>query len=273
MIRHWIGTPAALAVGLLLFASGEGKTQREDRDVKTATGKVTSFTTAPKGETDGAILEDGTVIHWPPHLESRFTGIVDKGDRVKVAGWMETTPAGDRVLEVRTLTNLRTNAAADNDGPPPPPPGRRGRAGRGAPPPPLRAVFGETRTVRGKVDRFTKAPRGEVDGTVLDDGTWLHWPPHLENRFADILKEGDRVQATGRTETGPAGDSHFEVQSVTNMRTNARAENPDFAEGPPVAGPTRVAPRREESREEKLRDLENKLDQLRREIERLRRDG
>src|SRR5438094_218692 len=88
---------------------------------------------------------------------------------------------------------------------------------------------GDTSTVRGKVGRFTTAPRGEVDGAALADGTWLHWPPHLQDRFKDILKEGDRVRATGRTETGPAGDTHFEVQSVTNLRTNAKAENPDFA--------------------------------------------
>src|SRR5260370_1077363 len=92
---------------------------------------------------------------------------------------------------------------------------------------------GETSTVRGKVDRFTTAPRGETDGAVLDDGTWLHWPPHMQARFTDILKEGDRVRATGRTETGPAGDTHFEVQSVTNLRSNAKAENPDYANGPP----------------------------------------
>src|SRR5260370_9010212 len=66
-------------------------------------------------------------------------------------------------------------------------------------------------TARGTVQRFTTAPRGEVDGAVLDDGTWLHWPPHMQDRFTGILKEGDRVRATGRPETGPAGDPHFEV--------------------------------------------------------------
>src|SRR5947209_9120925 len=92
-------------------------------------------------------------------------------------------------------------------------------------------------TVRGRVERFTTAPMGEVDGAVLDDGTWLHWPPHMQDRFANILKEGDRVRATGRTETSPAGDTHFEIQSVTNLRSNDTAENPDFANGPPPPPP------------------------------------
>ena len=91
--------------------------------------------------------------------------------------------------------------------------------------------------MRGKVERFTTAPLGETDGAMLDDGTWLHWPPHLQNQFTAILSKGDRIQATGRTETGPAGDTHFEVQYVTNLRTKAKAENPDFGNGPPPPPP------------------------------------
>src|SRR5438270_12013912 len=115
MIRQWTGMPVALAAGPLLFATGEGKTQPEDRDAKTVQGRVRSFTTAPMGEVDGATLDDGTVIHWPPHLADRFTVLVARGDRVKVTGWMETGPAGDTHLEVRTVTNLRTDATASND--------------------------------------------------------------------------------------------------------------------------------------------------------------
>ena len=128
----------------------------------------------------------------------------------------------------------------------------------------------DTSRVRGKVERFTTAPRGEVDGAVLDDGTLLHWPPHMQDRFKGILNEGDRVRAIGRTETGPAGDTHFEVQSVTNLRSNDTAENPDIPPSPP--GLRRVAPGRTAGLEQRLRDLEDHLDQLRRDIERLRRE-
>ncbi len=146
----------------------------------------------------------------------------------------------------------------------PPGPGPRPRAPADA----------ETKTVRGRIESFTTAPRGEVDGAMLDDGTWLHWPPHMEDRFKDILKEGDRVRATGRTETGPAGDTHFEVQRVTNLRTNATAENPDYADGPPPPprGARRVAPGRPADREQRVGDLEDQVEQLRREIRRLQRE-
>ena len=130
---------------------------------------------------------------------------------------------------------------------------------------------GDASTVRGKVERFTTAPMGETDGAVLDDGTWLHWPPHMQDRFAALLSTGDQVRATGRTETGPAGDTHFEVQSVTDLRTNAMAENPDFANGPPPPG-RGAAIGRPTDREQRLRDLEEQVDRLLQEIQRLRRE-
>jgi hypothetical protein len=232
----------------------------------TVRGTVREVTTAPKGEVDGLILNDGTWVHWPPHLQGRFKDIAGKGDRVRATGYWETGPAGDTKLEVSALTNLGTDQTATNPDRPPP---AAARVGAGPGP---RA--GEARTVRGKVERFTTAPRGEVDGAMLDDGTWLHWPPHMQNRFSVILKVGDRVRATGRTETGPKGDTHFEVERVTNLRTDEAAENPDFADGPPPPprGGPRVAPRPAANREQRLRDLEDQVQQLQREIQRLRRE-
>ena len=99
-------------------------------------------------------------------------------------------------------------------------------------------------------------------------------PPHLEDRFVNVVKQGDRVRATGQTESGPAGDTHFEVQSVTNLRTDVRADNPDSAVGPPApsvcvtTGPAGAMPI-------VTRPLTRPGDQvgrLQREIERLRRE-
>jgi hypothetical protein len=127
--------------------------------------------------------------------------------------------------------------------------------------------------VRGNVQRMTTAPRGEIDGSVLDNGTVLHWPPHMQDRFANLIKEGDLVRATGRTETGPAGDTHFEIRSLRNVRTNATAENPDFTNGPPTLapGPQSAPAVNATDIEHRLRDMQNQIDALRREIDRLRR--
>jgi hypothetical protein len=65
---------AALALALP-FALSEGKAQAPGSgETRTAQGTVKSLTTAPMGEIDGAVLDDGTVIHWPPHLAEREDG-------------------------------------------------------------------------------------------------------------------------------------------------------------------------------------------------------
>ena len=105
----------ALAIALA-FAAAETRAQllRSD-DAKKVEGRVQSMTTAPMGEIDGAILDDGTVIHWPPHLADRFTAIVARGEQVSVSGWMETGPGVDTHLEAQTVTNLRTNARVSGE--------------------------------------------------------------------------------------------------------------------------------------------------------------
>jgi hypothetical protein len=273
LFRHWIARglgPLALAGAALALLCDESKARepREAAETQTVTGRVESLTTAPRGEIDGAELDDGTVLHWPPHLADRFSDVVKKGDRVKAVGWQETGPEGDRRLEVKTLTNTDTKATAENEGP-----GPRDRR-RGPPPPPR--PRGRAKTIEGTVERLTKAPKGEIDGAVLDDGTTLHWPPHLEDRFARLIDKGDRVKAVGFEETTKRGDEHFEVQSLTNLQTNESFENDDMGPPPPPEGrprEDRPAGRREAtSRSERIRQLKREVERLEREIERLEQE-
>jgi hypothetical protein len=125
---------------------------------------------------------------------------------------------------------------------------------------------GETRTVTGTVRNQTTAPRGEIDGAVLEDGMVIHWPPHLEERFKDLAARGERVRVTGWMETTPRGDTHLEVRNVTNLRTDESRNRGDEGPSPPPRA------RRSDDREQRLRDLERQMEQLRREIERLRRE-
>jgi hypothetical protein len=227
------------------------------------------------GEVDGATLDDGTVIHWPPHLADRFTAVIAKGDRIRVAGRMETGPAGDTHLEAQTVTNLRTNASAENDFGPPRGPGQRPG------PPPGGPRYGEVKTAQGRVQSFTTAPMGEVDGATLDDGTVIHWPPHLADRFTAVIAKGDRIRVAGRMETGPAGDTHLEVQTATNIRTNASASS-DLAVQAPLPGPGRIvpdgsndfvaSPALSQDVERRLKSLEDQITQLRESVRRLRRE-
>jgi hypothetical protein len=250
-------------------------------------GSVQSMNTAPRGEVDGATLDNGTLLHWPPHMQDRFSNAIKVGDQVRATGRQETGPRGDSHFEVQSVTNVRTNATVENpdftNGPPGPGPGRgpreRGRRMPGPPAPPVGGPAADARNltppieVRGSVQRMTTAPQGEVDGAVLDGATWLHWPPHLQDRFTSLIKPGDQVRATGRTETGPAGDTHFEVQKVTNVQTNATAENPDFLGASPglAAAPQPGPALNSGDIERRLQDLQSQIDALRREIDRLRR--
>ncbi len=268
----------ALALALP-FALSEAKAQALGfGETRTAQGTVQRLTAAPMGEIDGAVLDDGTVIHWPPHLADRFSAIVARGDRIRAIGRMETGPAGDTHLEVQTVTNLRTNDLRENDAPPPGPGLRRGPL----PPPALRPGNDPTatasRTAQGTVQRLTTAPMGEIDGAVLDDGTVIHWPPHLADRFTAIVARGDRIKVSGWIEAGPAGDSHFEVVTATNLRTNATTTND--VDVPPRPAPGRLpadgsgdfaAPSgRQEDVERRLKALEDQIAQMRDEIRKIR---
>jgi hypothetical protein len=257
---------ALIVSGLAISGSGELRAQgSRDKEMKIVRGKVERMTTAPKGEVDGAVLDDGTVLHWPPHLADRFAEVAKKGAHVTADGILRTGPEGDTRLEVRTLTNTDTDATVRNDEP-----GPKGKRPKGPPPPRSERI----ETIRGTVARLTTAPKGEVDGAVLDDGTVLHWPPHLEVRFSKVVKKGDRIEASGSQEKTAKGDEHFEVASITNLDTKATAENED-ARGPADARPPRDRERgdRDDDRDHEIREIKKELERLLRRVERLEREG
>jgi hypothetical protein len=286
----WIRTVSFVAVGLAAYQGwtpimAQPQPGRPSVEVQ---GTVRSMTTAPRGEVDGATLDTGTSLHWPPHMQDRFTNAFRVGDQVRAVGRSETGPAGDTHFEVESVTNLRTNTKVENPdyangppapgrgprgrgpgmvGPPAPPKGAPGPADRPLPPAP---PAGNLSDVQGTVRSMTTTPRGEVDGAVLDNGTTLHWPPHQADRFVTAVKVGEQVRATGRTETSPAGDTHLEVQSVTIVATNTRVENPDLALAPAVSGQPLI-PNTAIELERRLRDIETQIDQLRRDVDELRR--
>ena len=268
--KRWMGwfTGACIMPCLALWGASSDLYAQAPRDgeARTVRGTIESMTTAPKGEVDGAVLDDGTVLHWPPHLEDRFAEVAKKGARVTAEGSMRTGREGDTRLEVRKLTNTDTDATVRNDEP-----GPREKRPKGPPPPPRRSE--RTETVRGTVARLTTAPKGDVDGAVLDDGRVLHWPPHLEDRFSKVVKQGDRVEVTGSQAKTPKGDEHFEVASVTNLDTKATAAN-EGDRGPAEARPPRDRERgdRDDDRDHEIREIKKDLERLLRRVERLERE-
>jgi hypothetical protein len=115
--------------------------------------------------------------------------------------------------------------------------------------------------VQGVVRSVTTAPRGEVDGAILDNGISLHWPPHLQDQFANIAAVGERVTATGQTETAPRGEVQFEVQTLKNVRT-----------GVSNSGRPALESTGSNDRQARLQELEQRLLDIQKEIAELKRD-
>lgn len=68
----------------------------------TAQGVVKRSIHGPKGETRGAVLEDGRIIRLPPHEAERFSALLKQGARIFVAGEGVTTSFGT-VVEAREI--------------------------------------------------------------------------------------------------------------------------------------------------------------------------
>jgi hypothetical protein len=67
-----------------------------------AQGIVKQAIHGPKGETRGAVLEDGRIIRLPPHEAERFTELLKTGANISVNGEGATTSFGT-VVEVREI--------------------------------------------------------------------------------------------------------------------------------------------------------------------------
>jgi hypothetical protein len=90
----------------------------------TAQGVVKQPIHGPKGETRGAVLEDGRIIRLPPHEAARFSGLLRKGATLSVKGDGATTSFGT-VVEARAIgATAQTLTAIDPRKPKPGPGGK-----------------------------------------------------------------------------------------------------------------------------------------------------
>ncbi len=88
----------------------EGPEAREDDEAfekakhgpMSAQGIVKRPIHGPKGETRGAVLEDGRIVRLPPHEAERFSELLTKGARISVSGDGAMTSFGT-VVEAREI--------------------------------------------------------------------------------------------------------------------------------------------------------------------------
>ena len=143
-------------------------------------GTVSQYLLNPRGEVDGLLLDDRTVIKFPPHLARELVQVIRPKERVRVNGHLEA----EKLLKAHVIANPATGRAIREIKPTPPE-----RAGALGPLQPL-GVTGVIRVVR-------RNPHGEIDGVVLEDGTLLHLPAHGGRQFAELLREGRSLSAAG----------------------------------------------------------------------------
>jgi hypothetical protein len=138
----------------------------------------------PNGEVDGLLLIDGAQIKFPPHMSADLTRTVKPNDRISAQGQREQ--AG--VFTAFTITNTANNQSVTES--------RPSQFPRSLPPE-LRGVNLKPMEASGNVKVTLHAPRGEVEGAVLQDGTILRTRPNASAPFNSLLAVGQAISAKG----------------------------------------------------------------------------
>ena len=152
-----------------------------DRQNIVLEGTVDLYLMNPDGQVDGILLNNNTIVRFPPHLSNQLIETVGPRDSVKVDGFTESM----NTIHAGTITNLRTEHSVTDT---PPGPGRL---------PPTANLSRQQMSVSGTIRLVTHAPRGEPDGVVLIDGTIVHFPPPAGQDYSSLLEPGRPLAATG----------------------------------------------------------------------------
>jgi hypothetical protein len=107
-----------------------------------AQGAIRMNLHGPRGEMNGVVLTDGTVLRLPPNAAVNLATLLQPGSMVIAQGDQVSSPIG-KVLEVREIgasRNQLTPVFPVGPLPPPGPPGRGGPLGDAPPPPPPPAL-------------------------------------------------------------------------------------------------------------------------------------
>lgn len=178
------------------------------------TGTVKQYLMNPDGRVDGLLLEDGTQVHFPPHLSEGLVASVAKSDPVKIEG----SKVGSAVLRADKIENTKTGKfivdkpPVEKGRPPGPPP-----HGPGTPGGPKGPLAGLTElSVSGTVTSELNGRKGEVNGVVLSDDTIVHFGPRLLENSKVKTTKGSKIKVTGFGTKNDYGQS-IEATDVSNQ--------------------------------------------------------
>jgi hypothetical protein len=164
----------------------------------------------PDGLVDGLLLSDNTIVRFPPHMSQQLVKAVKPQDLVRVDGFLEF----QGMIHATTITDANSQQSVVDTPPQNPPPW---------PNPNARQPI----SVSGIIKALTYAPRGEMDGAVLDNGTIVHVPPSVGMQYANLFRVGAPFAASGYGTTNAYGRS-LEATSIgpsaSQMQTVAAAD-------------------------------------------------
>jgi hypothetical protein len=158
----------------------------------TRDGTIEHVLVSPRGDIDGLLLKDGTVVRFPPHAVVAAAQL-RPGSVVHASGAQVTGSDGPTLFDAR----VTVGGAIVADAALPPPPPRRIED----PEPALLSL-----TATGRVIRVLANPEGIADAVILEDGTVVHVGPGNALGRAGIAK-GAQVTATGLGGKYPSGRS------------------------------------------------------------------
>ena len=175
----------------------------DPESVPALSGTIACFTRNPRGEVDGALLDDGGQVHVPPHLGAAFEKMFAPGDAIEARG---VRPRGGDVFAAVSVRNAAGKRLVD-DGPPHP----HHHGG----PPKLKKKRPAVRPVElaGRVRRTLYAPKGEVSGAVLETGEQLRVDAKANAELAGYFVAGAEVRVWGEAFTR-AGTTVVDVGEI-----------------------------------------------------------
>jgi uncharacterized Zn-binding protein involved in type VI secretion len=100
------------------------------RQQLSANGTIRVLTHGKRGEINGVVLSDGTVVHFAPPVEMQFAGLLREGNQFAATGYgtsneygrsFEATAIGPSMNQLETSALDPAPKPAPGTGPPPPP--------------------------------------------------------------------------------------------------------------------------------------------------------
>jgi hypothetical protein len=154
------------------------------------TGTVERFVMNPHGEIDGLILDCGTdkavLVHVRPHLSAEIEAAVHPGEAVRVRG---VRPRGAEMIAAVAIVAADGRAILDNG------PGDKHHKDARLNAPKKHAA--RKSQIAGTVRLSLHAPKGELRGALLQDGSTVRIGPKEAQRFAKLLQPGASVAVRG----------------------------------------------------------------------------